>query len=94
LLSARKLLPSAGALLSTSAAKLSLPRDCSDLPDFDGDAPWKVRLGTGSVVTLGTGGLSGMKLDRDQQVPGHPEVKKIDSFFNWLPAARDEFRPR
>jgi hypothetical protein len=49
---------SVGALLSTSAAKLSFPGDGSDLPDFGGGAPWKDRLDAGSVVTLDTGGLS------------------------------------
>ena len=79
---------SAGALLSTSAAKLSLPRDWSDLPDFDVTTPWKDRLGTGSVVTLDTGGLSRMKVDRDQQGPGHLGSKIIYSDFRWLDGLR------
>jgi hypothetical protein len=59
-----------------------LPRDWSDLPDFDGGAPWKDRLGTGSVVTLDTGGLSRMNVGRDQQGPGHLGFQKIYIDFN------------
>jgi hypothetical protein len=33
-------------------------------------------LGTGSVVTLDTGGLSRMNVQTDQQGPGHPRVSK------------------
>jgi hypothetical protein len=84
LLSARWLLLSAGALLSTSAAKLSFPRDRSDLPDFVGGAPWKDTLDAGSVVTLDTGGLSRMNVDRDQQGPGQLGPKKIYNDFMHL----------
>jgi hypothetical protein len=77
------LLPSVGALLSTSAAKLSFPGDWSDLPALGGGA-WKDTLGAGSVVTLNTGGLSRMDLARDQQGPGHPEFKKNIQLFHIL----------
>jgi hypothetical protein len=80
-LSARAVSPSVGALLSTSAAKLSFPRGRSDLPDFVGGAPWKETLDAGSVVTLDTGGLSRMNVAGDQQGPGHLGFQKIDSNF-------------
>jgi len=73
---------SAGALLSTSAAKLSFPADGSGLPALGGGAPWKDTLDAGSVVTLDTGGLSRMYLARDQQGPGHIGLKKICNDFN------------
>ncbi|MDO9061010.1 MAG: hypothetical protein Q7U92_18585, partial [Bradyrhizobium sp.] len=62
----------AGALVSTSAAKLSLPRDWSDRPDFAGVAPWKDKFGAGSVVTLNTGGLSRWswtEISKDRAIP-------------------------
>jgi hypothetical protein len=77
------LLTLAGVLLSTSAAKLSFPGGWSDFAGFWG-ATGKATLVAASVVTLNTGGLSGMELALDQQGPGHPEGGKIYIYFNVL----------